>query len=155
MSVRILVVDDEPVLLVQLQDILESLHYTVDVVTDGEAALERLFDDMYDLILLDIMLPTVDGFAVLRQIRGRNINTPVLMLTAKGDVEDKIKGLDLGADDYLAKPFSISELLARIRALLRRSGSHGSPILSAGDLSVNTASREAFKGQLLLDLTPK
>jgi len=153
--VRILVVDDEPVLLVQLQDILESLHYTVDVVTDGEAALERLFDDMYDLILLDIMLPTVDGFAVLRQIRGRNINTPVLMLTAKGDVEDKIKGLDLGADDYLAKPFSISELLARIRALLRRSGSHGSPILSAGDLSVNTASREAFKGQLLLDLTPK
>ncbi|MBU0960445.1 MAG: response regulator transcription factor [Proteobacteria bacterium] len=152
---RILVVDDEPVLLVQLQDILESLHYTVDVVTDGEAALERLFDDMYDLILLDIMLPTVDGFAVLRQIRGRNINTPVLMLTAKGDVEDKIKGLDLGADDYLAKPFSISELLARIRALLRRSGSHGSPILSAGDLSVNTASREAFKGQLLLDLTPK
>ncbi len=152
---RLLVVDDEPALLSQLRNILESLNYTVDVAIDGESALERLYDDMYDLILLDIMLPKVDGFGVLQQIRERNIKTPVLMLTAKGDVEDKIKGLDLGADDYLAKPFSTSELLARIRALLRRSGSHGSPILIAGDLSVNTASREAFKGQLLLDLTPK
>lgn len=86
---RLLVVDDEPVLLAQLQDLLKSLHYTVDVAADGEAALERLFDDVYDLILLDIMLPKVDGFAVLRQIRERNINTPVLMLTARGRLKIK------------------------------------------------------------------
>jgi len=153
--VRILIVDDEPILLNQLQKTLESLNYTVDAVADGESALERLFDEMYDLILLDIMLPKINGFAVLGRIRERKIHTPVLMLTARGDVEDKIRGLDLGADDYLAKPFSISELLARIRALLRRSGSHGSPVLTAGDLSIDTASREAFIGKLPLDLTPK
>jgi DNA-binding response OmpR family regulator len=153
--VRIIVVDDEPVLLAQLQSTLESLKYTVDAVADGELALERLVDDMYDLVVLDIMLPKVDGFGVLRHIRKRRINTPVLMLTARGDVEDKIKGLDLGADDYLAKPFSTSELLARIRALLRRSGSHGSPVLCAGELSINTVSREAFHGKTLLELTPK
>lgn len=106
---RILIVDDEPALLDQLRNTLESLNYSVDATADGETALDRLFDDMYDLILLDIMLPEVDGFTVLRHIRERGIKTPVLMLTARGGVEDKIKGLDLGADDYLAKPFSIPE----------------------------------------------
>jgi len=152
---RILIIDDEPILLTQLQKTLETMNYTVDVVADGETALTKLFDDMYDLILLDIMLPKVNGFAVLRHLRERKINTPVLILTARGDVEDKIKGLDLGADDYLAKPFSTSELLARIRALLRRSSNHGSPILSVGNLRINTATREALKGESVLNLTPK
>lgn len=152
---RLLVVDDERTLLNQLQTTLESLNYSVDAVADGEAALEKLIDDMYDLILLDIMLPKVDGLAVLRQIRERGISTPVLMLTAKNNIEDKVIGLDLGADDYLAKPFSIPELLARIRALLRRSGHNSSPILKVGILSLNTATREAFKDDHLLNLTPK
>ena len=119
---RILIADDEQQLLDQLQRALENQRYLIETATDGEAALDKLFATPFDLIILDIMMPKTDGLTVLKEARTAGIKTPVLMLTAKKDVDDKIEGLDLGADDYLAKPFSIAELLARIRALLRRSG---------------------------------
>jgi len=152
---KILIVDDEPELLDQLSQTLGKQKYDIDTAIDGEAALDKLFANSYDLILLDIMLPKRDGLTVLREIRNEKIKTPVLMLTAKGEIEDKIKGLDLGADDYLAKPFSIAELLARIRALLRRRTEHASSILAVKDISLNTITREVMKGNRTIQLTPK
>ncbi|NIA19096.1 MAG: response regulator [Xanthomonadaceae bacterium] len=152
---RILIVDDEPKLLEQLRKSLASDKYDVDTATDGEAALDKLFANPYDLVLLDIMLPKRDGLSVLREIRQAEILTPVLMLTAKGDIEDRIQGLDLGADDYLAKPFSIAELMARIRALLRRSTDQKIALLEIGSISLNTATREVKLEHKTLNLTPK
>jgi DNA-binding response OmpR family regulator len=152
---KILVVDDEPELLEQIRETLESQKYDVDTAGDGKSALDKLFDTLYDLIVLDIMLPFVDGLAVLREIRKANINTPVLMLTAKGTVEDKIKGLDYGADDYLVKPFAIAELMARIRSLLRRASDHRDPLLTIGDVSLDTKTRQVCKRDKSVDLTPK
>lgn len=152
---RILIVDDEPELLEQLNWTLSRQRYDVDTAMDGEAALDKLFANPCDLILLDIMLPKKDGLAVLREIRNAEIKTPVLMLTAKGDIDDKIRGLDQGADDYLAKPFSTAELMARIRALLRRSSEHGVPVLRVRDISLNTITREVIKGNNPVELTPK
>ena len=152
---KILVVDDEPDLLEQLRETLTNQRYDVDTADDGESALDKLFDNPYDLIILDIMLPVVDGLAILREIRKANIDTPVLMLTAKGDVEDKIKGLDYGADDYLAKPFAIAELMARIRSLLRRASDHRDPLLTVSDIALNTKTRQVIKSGKSLELTPK
>ena len=152
---RILIVDDEPELCEQISKTLTEQQYTVDTSSDGDEALERLFADPYDLIILDVMLPRQDGFGVLRELRTEKITTPVLMLTARGEVENRIKGLDLGADDYLAKPFSMAELLARIRALLRRSAEISTSVLEINDVRVNTATREASLGDHLLSLTPK
>jgi len=152
---RILLVDDEPKLLEQLRQALVTDKYDVDTAADGEAALDQLFANPYDLILLDIMLPRMDGLSVLKEIRQAEILTPVLMLTAKGDIEDRIRGLDLGADDYLAKPFSMAELMARIRALLRRSTDQKIALLEIGDVSLNTATREVKMDQQILNLTPK
>ena len=152
---RILIVDDEPELAEQIRQTLIKQKYTVDTALDGEEAMDRIYVDPYDLILLDIMLPKKDGFGVLLELRNEKKSTPVLMLTAKGSIEDRIKGLDLGADDYLAKPFSMEELLARIRALLRRSNALVSPILKIGAISLNTASREVFHDSRSLELTPK
>jgi DNA-binding response OmpR family regulator len=152
---KILVVDDEPDLLEQLRETLTSQKYDVDTADDGESALDKLFDNPYDLIILDIMIPFVDGLAILREIREANIDTPVLMLTAKGDVEDKIKGLDYGADDYLAKPFAIAELMARIRSLLRRASDHRDKLLTISDISLNTQTRQISKKDKTVELTPK
>ena len=152
---RILVVDDETDLLEQLRQTLKRQRYDVDTAADGESALDKVFDNLYDLIILDIMLPLVDGLAVLREIRKANINTPVLMLTAKGAVEDKIDGLDQGADDYLAKPFAVAELMARIRSLLRRTADHKDPLLTVFDISLNTKTRQVSKKGVTLELTPK
>lgn len=152
---RILVVDDEPELVAQIQQALIQQRYTVDIALDGEEALNRIFGDPYDLILLDIMLPKKDGFAVLLELRDEKITTPVLMLTAKGEVEDRIKGLDIGADDYLAKPFAMEELLARIRALLRRNNKRVSSVLQINDISLDTASREVRNGGQHVELTVK
>jgi len=154
-NMRILVIDDEPELLEQIGRALIEQQYTVDLVTDGEKAMERLYCDPYDLILLDIMLPVMDGFDVLREMRAENINTPVLMLTAKGDIEDRVKGLDLGADDYLPKPFSIAELMARVRALLRRNSRNGSSLLQVKNIKLNTSSRELTVDNKPVKLTPK
>jgi DNA-binding response OmpR family regulator len=151
---NILIIDDERELLEKLNSVLVSEHYTVDTAADGREGLEKVWNDTYDLILLDIMLPEMDGLEVLSEIRAAGILTPILMLTAKGDIKDKIAGLNLGADDYLAKPFSLGELLARIRALLRR-GNIGSPILKVGGVRLDTVSREVTKDGEPLTLTTK
>ena len=152
---RILIVDDERALVEQLQKSLESQRYIVESAMDGEAALDKVFETPYDLIILDIMMPKMDGLTVLEQLRKAEINIPVLMLSAKGDAIDKVKGLDLGADDYLAKPFSLNELLARVRALLRRNGSQSQPVLQAFDIQLDTVSREVTKAGKSLDLTSR
>jgi len=117
---RILIVEDEVHLTEALVQILKKHHYTVDAVHDGNEGLDHALSGIYDLILLDVMLPGMDGLSLLRSIRAEGVSTPVIMLTAKGEIPDKVAGLDSGADDYVAKPFSIEELLARIRAALRR-----------------------------------
>ncbi|MBL7178830.1 MAG: response regulator transcription factor [Pseudomonadota bacterium] len=152
---RILIVDDEPELLEQLRQTLVTQRYHVDTAEEGGSALDKLFEHPYDLIILDIMLPKVDGITVLKEVRKAKINTPILMLTAKGAVEDKIKGLDYGADDYLAKPFAMAELMARIRSLLRRTSEHKNPLLIIGDVSLNTKTRQVLKQGVAVDLTPK
>ncbi len=120
---RILLIEDEPGLVLTLTDRLVSEGYTVESATDGEAGLEQALNNPYALILLDVMLPKKNGFDVCRDLRQQRITTPILMLTARGQVPDKVVGLKLGADDYLTKPFEMIELLARIEALLRRTGS--------------------------------
>lgn len=152
---KILVVDDEQTLLDQLKNALENQRYMVETALDGEEALDKLFENPVDLIILDIMLPKQDGLSVLREIRRAGTTTPVLMLTAKGDIGDKIKGLDLGADDYLAKPFSLDELLARVRALFRRYGGQADSVLQVKDLRLDTVSREVRKGGELVELTAR
>jgi two-component system, OmpR family, alkaline phosphatase synthesis response regulator PhoP len=117
---RILLVEDEPALVLTLVDRLEAERYEVEAVGDGESALERLGQSSFDLVLLDVMLPGRDGFEVCREARARGLAVPVLMLTARAQVVDRVVGLKLGADDYLVKPFDMSELLARVEALLRR-----------------------------------
>ena len=151
---NILIIDDEPYLLEKLVSVLTSEHYTVETADDGKAGLEKIWNDTYDLILLDIMLPGMNGLEILSEIRAAKISTPVLMLTAKGDSDDKVAGLNLGADDYLAKPFSLAELLARVRALIRR-GNTGSPVIEAGSIRLNTVSREVRKDGENLTLTTK
>jgi DNA-binding response OmpR family regulator len=152
---RILIVDDDYSLLAQLRQMLEKQRYTVEMATDGQGALDKLFESSFDLILLDVMLPHIDGLTVLRELRAADIKTPVLMLTAKGDVSDRVEGLDLGADDYLAKPFSSDELMARMRALLRRSGSQTSTVLHVGELRLDTVSRDVTSRGKAVALTPR
>jgi DNA-binding response OmpR family regulator len=153
--VRILIADDDYSLLEQLQHILTSQRYIVETVMDGEKALDELFDALFDLIILDIMMPKIDGLTVLEEVRKAGIDTPVLMLTAKGDVANRVRGLDLGADDYLAKPFSSDELLARVRALLRRSGGQCESALQVQGLELDTVSRKVTMSGKPVDLTPR
>jgi len=153
--VRILLVDDDNSLLDQIRQILTSQRYVVETATDGEEALDKLFDTPFDAIILDILMPKIDGLTVLEQARKAGVDTPVIMLTAKGDVNDRVKGLDLGADDYLAKPFSLDELLARVRALLRRSGGQCESVLQVKDLELDTVSRKVTKGGKPVELTPR
>ena len=152
---RILVVDDEETLLDQLKGALQAQRFMVETALDGEDALDKLFENPVDLIILDIMLPRRDGLSVLRDIRQAGIATPVLMLTARNTTQDKVKGLDLGADDYLAKPFSLDELLARIRALFRRAGGQAEAMLRVKDLQLDPISREVTKGSKPVDLTAR
>lgn len=152
---RILIVDDEVDLLNQLQRLLEDQRYTITTAADGEVALDYLFGDAFDLVILDIMLPKFDGIHVLKELRRAKIKTPVLMLTARAAVPDRVEGLDSGADDYLAKPFSLDELLSRIRALLRRAGEQSDAKLTVGALELDTASREVSSDGVLVDLTAR
>jgi DNA-binding response OmpR family regulator len=124
---RILVVEDEPTIAMGLQDDLEQEGYAVEVVDDGAVAIKRIPEGEFDLILLDVMLPGADGFTVCRETRMQGIRTPIIMLTAKGQEVDRVVGLELGADDYVTKPFSPRELLARIRAVLRRTHDEPKP----------------------------
>ncbi len=152
---KILIVDDELALLAQLRCALEGQRYLTETAENGEEALERIFVIPFDLIILDIMLPKKDGLAVLREIRAAHIKTPVLMLSARGGSDDKIKGLDLGADDYLAKPFSLDELLARVRALFRRFSGQKDASISSHDLCLDTVSREVTKAGQGVELTAR
>lgn len=152
---RILIVDDDISLLEQVREILAGERYIVDTASSGIEAMDKLYDAVFDMVILDIMMPHMDGLSLLEQIRKGGIDIPVLMLTAKGDVEDKVKGLDLGADDYLAKPFSIDELLARVRALLRRSGGQHSAILDVKGLRLDTVSRKVTRNGEPIELTQK
>ncbi len=152
---RILIADDDSSLLEQLQNILTGQRYIVETATDGKTALDKLFEAPFDAILLDIMMPAMDGMTLLKQMRKAGIETPVLMLTAKGDVGDRVRGLDLGADDYLAKPFSIDELLARVRALMRRTGGQCDSVLQVADLELDTVTRKVTKRGKPVELTPR
>ena len=152
---RILVVDDETALVRQLQTMLEAERYLVETAPDGESALNKLSNNPVDLIILDIMLPKLDGLSVLRSIRENDQNTPILMLSARDTIEDKITALDWGADDYLAKPFSAAELMARIRALFRRHNNSKDHLLTAGDLELDTKSRKLLKAGQPLILTSR
>lgn len=143
---RILLIEDEEALAEALAEILEQNHYAVDVVHRGSLGLDYAKSDIYDLILLDIMLPEVDGLTILKTLRRLHISTPVILLTAKSEVQDIVTGLDAGSDDYLAKPFSTGELLARIRALSRRGTSYQGEIWSFKDLSFNKGTMELSCG---------
>ena len=152
---RILVVEDEPKLARALQKGLSEEQYAVDVAHDGEDGLAMALDGVHDLVVLDIMLPKRDGLAVLRELRNRRSQTPVLLLTARDAVADRVTGLDTGADDYLVKPFAFDELLARIRALLRRRGGDRAAVLAAAELTLDPATREVRRAGKKIDLTPK
>ncbi|MFH1382337.1 MAG: two-component system response regulator RppA [Chloroflexota bacterium] len=152
---RILVVEDERRLAAIVKRGLIEEGYSVDTVYDGEEAEYMAETTAYDLIVLDIMLPKKDGIAVCHDLRAKKVNTPVLMLTAKDTVEDRVKGLDSGADDYLVKPFAFSELLARVRALLRREALSKTSRIEVGNLVLDTLSREAWRGQRKIELTTK
>ena len=151
---RILVVEDALKVASFIKRGLEASQYQVDVEYDGEAGLNRLFTDAYDLMILDVMLPKMDGFRVVEAMRKQRVNVPVLLLTARGAVEDKVTGLDVGADDYLTKPFAFEELLARVRALLRR-GVAGPEILEIADLHLDPAKHAVTRAGKRIDLTAK
>jgi DNA-binding response OmpR family regulator len=153
-SLKILVAEDHPRISGFLRKGLEEEGFVVDVVEDGKSAFDALIAAPPDACILDVMLPELDGFEVLRRLRGRGVSVPILLLTARNAVEDRVRGLDLGADDYLPKPFAFEELVARLRALLRR-GTGAAGVLSYADVSLDPARREAKRGERSLDLTPR
>ncbi|MCH5211721.1 MAG: response regulator transcription factor [Oscillospiraceae bacterium] len=153
---RILVIEDEVRLCEALVQLLRKQNYTVDSDNDGEAGLDDALSGIYDVIILDVMLPKIDGISILKELRRENMNVPVIMLTAKGEISDKVIGLDAGADDYLTKPFNTEELLARVRALGRRRGGIIEPSsLSCGKTSLDTQNLRLFCGAAEITLTRK
>jgi DNA-binding response OmpR family regulator len=152
-SMRVLVVEDEKKLASFLRKGLVEESFVVDLVYDGGEALDRILGEAYDAIILDIMLPQRDGLSILREMRRRHVSTPVLLLSARGNVYERVEGLNLGADDYLPKPFSMMEVVARIRALLRRASDEHATVMQVADLSLNVVMREATRGGHKVDLT--
>jgi DNA-binding response OmpR family regulator len=152
---RVLVVEDELKLACALEEGLGQAQFTVDVAEDGEGALDFARTTRYDAIVLDILLPRVDGLEVCRRLRADGTLTPILMLTARDAVPDRVAGLDSGADDYLVKPFALSELLARLRALLRREAARKDGTLRLGELTLDPAARLVAWANQPLDLTPR
>jgi DNA-binding response OmpR family regulator len=152
---RILLVEDEPRMASVIAKGLRAHTYAVDVAEDGEAALYQTSINDYDLIVLDVLLPKRDGFEVCRELRARGDATPILMLTARATIDDRITGFDAGADDYLTKPFSFRELLARIRALLRRDSQLRPDVLQLDDLTVDSASHRVYRASREIELTAK
>jgi len=152
--VRILLVEDELGVANFIRKGLEEERYRVEAATDGAVGLDFALSGPYDLIILDLMLPNMSGYEICKEIRAQGISTPVLMLTAKIDIQDKVKGLDYGADDYMTKPFSFDEFLARVRALLRRKQTE-LITLDVGDIEVNTQSHRVFLAGQELMLRPK
>ena len=152
---RLLIVEDDPVAAEVLAKGLREHAYAVDVASDGRAAFDRALMYDYDLMVLDIMLPEIDGLEVCRRIRKRGIVVPIIMLTARGGIEQRVEGLDAGADDYLPKPFHFSELLARIRALLRRGPELGPSVQRVADLSIDTRTHRVERNGKPIELTNK
>ena len=152
---HILLIEDEAKVASFIRRGLEAEHYSVDIASDGEAGLIQVFDQDYDLIILDVMLPKRDGLSVLQEMRRHKLRVPVLMLTARDTVADKVEGLDRGADDYLTKPFAFEELLARIRALLRRGSQTQAAVLTLADLRLDPVSREITRAGKRIELTAK
>jgi DNA-binding response OmpR family regulator len=153
--VRILVVEDEPKLAAALQQGLEADHYSVGVAHTGEEGFYLTRTQPFDLVILDVMLPGRDGLEILTTLRQQRLDTPVLLLTAKDAIEDRVRGLDAGADDYLIKPFAFPELLARVRALLRRGKPETEQPLTLSDLAMDRARRVVARGGRDLELTPR
>ena len=152
---RILIAEDERDLNALLQKKLISEGYSVDACFDGEEALDYLGAAEYDAVILDIMMPRRDGFQVLQQMRAEGISAPVMFLTARDSIEDRVKGLDAGATDYMVKPFSFQELMARIRVMTREKYGSASNVLTVGDLTMNTATHEVRRGSRRIDLSAK
>lgn len=152
---RILVIEDETKVGCFIKRALEEESYAVDLCPDGAQGLEMARSGSYDLIVIDLMLPSLPGLEILRTIRADKIATPVLILTAQSQIDQKVKGLDAGADDYLTKPFAIDELLARVRALLRRGAAETPGVLQVDDLVLNPANREVTRGGQRIELTLK
>ena len=151
---RVLLIEDEPGIAQFISQGLTEAGYVLDLARDGKEGKNYALSVDYDTIILDIMLPELDGFKVLEEIRFQKVLTPVLLLTAGDKIEDRVKGLDLGADDYLVKPFAFSELLARLRALQRRPPIRSETILLLSDLTMDLARREVRRGGKLIDLSP-
>ena len=152
---RLLVVEDEKKVASFIKKGLQEEGYAVDLASDGKTGLTMGLDGVHDLIILDINLPRMDGLSVLQELRKRKVTTPVLLLTVRAAIEDKVIGLDTGADDYLTKPFAFQELLARVRALLRRRAEAESPLLQVADLTLDPATRFVSRGDEKIELTAK
>jgi heavy metal response regulator len=152
---RILVIEDEKKVANFIKKGLEEEHYAVDTAFDGEEGLYMAEVNEYDLIVLDLMIPKIEGLEVLKRIRGKKNNVPILVLTAKNTVEDIVKGLDAGCDDYLTKPFAFLEFLARIRALLRREKTDKEPLLRIADLTLSLVTHKVMRQEREIDLTSK
>lgn len=154
-GVRILIVEDEPKLAQALRRAMELQALAVDVVHDGAEGFDLASSEQYDAIVLDVMLPSMDGFTICRQLRAEHITTPILMLTARGQLQDKVSGLDAGADDYLVKPFAIEELFSRLRALIRRSSYDREPALKASDLQLDPVTLKVTRSGQSINLSAK
>lgn len=152
---RILLVEDDLMIGNALCTALRDAAYAVDWVQDGDTALRALGNQEHQAVLLDLGLPRRDGIEVLKKLRASKSTLPVIIITARDELEERIKGLDSGADDYLVKPFDIDELLARLRAMLRRQGGHAAPLLGNGVISLNPATREVIKGELVCQLSAR
>ncbi len=151
----VLIIEDDPTLLRGLKDNFQSKAYRVQTACDGEAGLATALNGRPDLILLDIMLPKMNGYEICRAVRERGLDMPIIMLTAKGQEEDIVRGLSLGADDYVTKPFSIKELLARANAFLRRRQAAVSEVHRFGDCELNIASHKLYRNVVVFTLKPK
>jgi len=151
----ILIIEDEKKLVDILKKALKSERYSVDTALDGQEGFIKAKKNKYELIILDIMLPKKDGIEICKELRAGNIHTPIIMLTAKGTIDDKVMGLNIGADDYLIKPFGINELFARIRAVLRRRKTTDSDVWKVGDLVMDKVRHEVTRAGKLISLTPK
>ena len=152
---RVLIVEDDHRLAASVRRGLEDAGFAADVVYDGEEALSAALTNSYDLILLDVMLPRVDGLEVSRRLRSRRMHTPILMLTARDSIDDRVLGLESGADDYLVKPFALREVVARIKALTRRHLADRTAVLTAGPIALDTSARKVSVGGMPLELTAK
>lgn len=152
---RILVVEDEKKMASFIRKSLQAAGFAVDMLHNGNDALAAIQHTAFDVVVLDIMLPGRDGLSIITVLREKGVKTPILLLSARGELREKVEGLNAGADDYLPKPFALEELVARVRALGRRAGETNSLILRVGDLSLNTLTREVKRGDRLVDLAPR